>query len=994
MKVKATYIPCLFDESTWIEFESYNQTILAIFQSLFQKHPEVRDDPPIITVRVNGKKVHPLLWAKPLKDGDEVLIIQEIGGEIIVAIGAAIGLWGASAAGLFGMSLAMTINVALLVVSIAYTIYSYCTAPEAPKTGRGLNSSPTYGWDGLQMQVRQGVPVPVVYGEHLLGGNLIEAYISSNLDKNYLNLLIALSEGEIEGIMKEDLSGVCTSTSDIPYILLNDNLLSNFSGVTWDYRLGVQDQTQITGFGDVCQTYSMAGVHITTIPYLYTTVDSDVEAIELRFRLPALFIQYKGNYYPNTTSAHVEYKLHSEPTVWTDGGSLSITQSSQDPIRRFVRIDSLTPSQYDIRITFTGPITASYAPSDIYLDNIIEIKYGNSAYPLTALVAIKILATEQLSGQLPNVLTRIRGKKVLNLATSTTAWTRNPIYNVNDLMVNSRYGMGRYISQSNINNDQLILMAQHCDQIVGNGTKWFGDSTTSTSLTDSDYTFVASDVGKYISCKSPTDTTIYSSLLITSISTHTANGSGGWSAGTPSDYNWEFGEKRYELDLVIDAQNPAFDCINQICSSFRALPIWNHDAIQLLIDKKESSAYIFNMGNILEGSFKHTFGSEKNKPNCIQVDYADKNKKFQKETVDITDSVTIAGGVPMRTRRMSLLGASRQSQIYREARFHLYAPKYQDEQITFKGSIDAIHMLPGDVVKFQHDVFQWGYGGRIVSATINSVTLDQSITIVEGKIYVITCKLTDDTLETKTITDGAGTYTTVHVSVNFSSIPPTWGLYAFGETNVEAKPFRIMQVSKTPENEIEVMSTEYSDSVYTDTDIILTQPVYSGLPSDSVWPSGPDVINPLLAPPDVTDFSVTETMDITGVSITFTRPAITTNWTKANIYISRDAGATYQIIGTMYDIGPMIYRDVVIGSTYKFKAISLSPQDVEGLYPPIVTITITGIPCPTPSDVTGIVITDEPLYIDPTTGITLASVKVEWDNSTENIDIYEILWND
>lgn len=176
MKVKLTYIPCLLDESTWIKSESHNQTISAVLISLFQKYPEIRDDSPCITVRVNGKELHPFLWANhPLKDGDEILVIQEIGWTWISGIGAAIfgTIYGVSIGGtVYGLTAYGWLQAALIIASLAYTIYSYCTAPSAPKTGQGLNSSPTYGWDGATMQVRQGIPVPVVYGEHLEGGNL------------------------------------------------------------------------------------------------------------------------------------------------------------------------------------------------------------------------------------------------------------------------------------------------------------------------------------------------------------------------------------------------------------------------------------------------------------------------------------------------------------------------------------------------------------------------------------------------------------------------------------------------------------------------------------------------------------------------------------------------------------------------------------------------------------------------------------------------------
>lgn len=58
---------------------------------------------------------------------------------------------------------------------------------------------------------------------------------------------------------------------------------------------------------------------------------------------------------------------------------------------------------------------------------------------------------------------------------------------------------------------------------------------------------------------------------------------------------------------------------------------------------------------------------------------------------------------------------------------------------------------------------------------------------------------------------------------------------------------------------------------------------------------------------------------------------------------------------------------------------------------PVLTAT-----APKPSKVTGVSITDETLYVDPTTGVTLASVKVEWDNNADSelVDSYEVLWND
>lgn len=58
------------------------------------------------------------------------------------------------------------------------------------------------------------------------------------------------------------------------------------------------------------------------------------------------------------------------------------------------------------------------------------------------------------------------------------------------------------------------------------------------------------------------------------------------------------------------------------------------------------------------------------------------------------------------------------------------------------------------------------------------------------------------------------------------------------------------------------------------------------------------------------------------------------------------------------------------------------------------TIPVLTATAPKPSTVTGITVTDEALYIDPTTGVTLASVKVQWTNNADSelVDSYEVLW--
>lgn len=959
--IKVCYVPCLFEENR-IEFFTRNLTVASILLEMMRKHPEIREDGAGFQVRVNGKILSPFKYRKELEDGDEVLIIQEVGifTAILTAIGGIFGAGWTAAAGAAAIGWAAAVTVAAVldvVLTLAAVVYSYCSTDKAKKTGLGLSTSPTYGWDGVQTQSRPGVPVPIAYGEHMLGGNIIGSYVSSDGDINYLNMLIALCEGPIEGIMKEDLTDVCADNSDTPYILINDNPFSNFGGsVEWDFRLGEDEQTAIPGFTDIINMYSLGSPHITTASsYTYTTVGDDVEAFELRFRVPALYASHHGNYYPSAVQVNISHSVH-DAEDWVDDGGFIISGSSQNPLRRYWRIDGLTPAQYDIKVVrATADPSPPTTAGDIYWDYVSEISYDELTHPLTSLLRLKIQATDVLSGQVPSIKVLGRWKKVLNLDTDVVEWSQNPIYCMNDLLV-GQSGAGRYITQANINNDQLIEQADYCDEIIGDGDTQETNAVDANTLTAEDYTFVDGDIGKTICCKCPTDSTIYTNLVITSVPGGIATGAAGWTKGTPVvGVGWEWGEKRYELDIVIDTQDDALSLISQVCGSFRCAPLWVQDGIQLIIDKKGDPCYPFNMSNILSGSFQDAFTSLKSIPNAIDVNFADRNQNYTKQTIGFADHEAIEAGEPLRPATMDLFGATRPSQVMREARFHTWAYKYQDEQISFRGGIDSIHVMPGDIIQFQHDVTQWGYGGRIVSATIASVTLDKEVEIEEGESYQITVRQKDgsglDILETREITNAAGFHTVITVGANFSLVPEAYGLWLIEKVAGNTKTFRMMSAKRTPENEVEVVASEYHTQCYSDTDIILPIPVESMLP------------NPVLCLP-VTNLSIKERGNVLGdgtwvpyVEVGFQKPENEglIGWDHAEIWVGL-SNTYYEYYGNATQPGFKIdtHDFLKVGNTIYVKAISVNKNGVKTNFTnsPYKSLLLTG-KAEGPSDITG-----------------------------------------
>lgn len=48
-------------------------------------------------------------------------------------------------------------------------------------TADPIRDSPTYSWDGIQSNADVDVPIPIIFGKHAIGGNVVNTYVKSNL---------------------------------------------------------------------------------------------------------------------------------------------------------------------------------------------------------------------------------------------------------------------------------------------------------------------------------------------------------------------------------------------------------------------------------------------------------------------------------------------------------------------------------------------------------------------------------------------------------------------------------------------------------------------------------------------------------------------------------------------------------------------------------------------------------------------------------------------
>lgn len=253
----------------------------------------------------------------------------------------------------------------------------------------GLQSSPTYSWSPSYNPVSEGSSIPIVYGKTIITPLVISQYVETVNTKQYLNILYALNDGEI------------ASVTDI---MINGNPLSYYDAVTYDTRLGTNNQTLIPSFDNI-RVDTGVNVKLGTSGTVRSTQNNNVEALTIVVVAPnGLFhMGNDGGIGAISVPLSVGYRLVGSGT-WTFISSTSISGASTSSLRATFNVNNLTPGQYEITVSRSSIESTSIRTKDtVFFEAFTEIIYDDFTYPNTALLSIRALATDQLSGQQPRV---------------------------------------------------------------------------------------------------------------------------------------------------------------------------------------------------------------------------------------------------------------------------------------------------------------------------------------------------------------------------------------------------------------------------------------------------------------------------------------------------------------------------------------------------------------------------------------------------------------
>ena len=252
------------------------------------------------------------------------------------------------------------------------------------------------------------------------------------------------------------------------------------------------------------------------------------------------------------------------------------------------------------------------------------------------------------------------------------AWTDNPAWIIFDLLINRRYGLGNFISPTQVNYWELYKIAQFCDAVDKNGL------------------FVgvpAADGGL---------------------------------------------EPRYGFNGVIADKTNVFDMIKSIVASFRGNMFYTNSEINFTNDRLKPIISSFNNSNVKDGAFSYTNSRKDLQYNVIEVSYLDRDDLFKEKIEYVEDPDDIKTRGILRTSAQTF-GVTSRAHAKRIGEHTIYSTINEDQSVQFVGGLETLLCRPGDLISINDELRTLKkHVGRVLEIDLANKIIHTNIDLTMG----------------------------------------------------------------------------------------------------------------------------------------------------------------------------------------------------------------------------------------------------------------------
>ena len=739
------------------------------------------------------------------------------------------------------------------------------------------------------------------------GGGGVGTYDAKNIE--FGRLLLAVSEGEIQGLV-----------DGLKSVYLNDTAIQNaddsfnINAVSVALVAGTNDQAVIPGFPDVESEVSVNVEVEYGTPVTRTISTTGLSAVRIRMAVPQLKVIDSATGKESGTS--VQFKIERQRTGYNGGAYEEVSLDQDGTIygkfgskytKAFrVELPATGTGSWTIRVTrLTAAAPDAYTLNETWWDSYTELTDARLKYPNTACLAVMVDAKQFQN--LPQVST-LMDLKIVSVPANYTPATQDPDTGVWTAAVYATTGPGTTGG---------IWDGTFTPLFTRNPVWQFLDLATNTRYGG----------GTYLSQSDIDVDTLYAlSVLCDEM---VDDGAGGT-------------EPRYFCDIYIQSQEEAIKVLDNFASAFRGMLYWSGGKITAVMDQDSDPVTIYTAANVKDGKFTYQGSGRKARHTAAMVTWNDPAAGYRQATEYVESSTGIAR-YGLNVAKVAGFGISSQGLAQRFGLWTILSDLMAPETVMFTTGMNGAVSRAGDVIQIMdpHRAGLSRFGGRIVSATTTAVTLDSSVTLGAGTYY-LKCQMPDGTLESRTVTNGAGAATVITVGSAFSAVPQDVWIIQDGATEVL---YRVLSVRESGPLEYEVTALYHDPAKYALVDNGASV-VDAGSPT-------------ALAFKPVTSLAASETLRIQSDKIIV---VLTANWLPPVVATGSPAPVGY-VAEASRSYGPWIPM-TVNATTAELQNVDLGPYRVRviALYPngqspeTLDSYTVLGKAVP-PEDVTGFVAT-------------------------------------
>jgi sulfur carrier protein ThiS len=916
------------------------------------------DDQELLKTQViaykNKTKIDYSYWfSTEVEDQDVVEIVPYVGFFAPMLAGPLFAFsWGWFAAGL-------ALDAAL--VYGGYLAYDYARdylkdlmALDNPDFG---DETQTYSWTGATTTAREGIPIPIVYGTHMVGGNIIaESIDAGGLEFGWVDLtsdkpwLTGNVPGETALTTTMVLGEAPFSQIDIDNSLINDQAYSSYdisnmrsilqldgtssyssasttslnvdfackTGETDEAAFDVDFETlkkNITNLDGVLPDNTVVNDFHTNSEWsaTYTSSRTGVEWLYLNFsymgkRIP-IAIRYGFTETPYGTPSSwvyccatyvkaatvISYETDSGKTVTTAGQSAGFYSDTS----KCFRYPSPSEGVPGNAVT-TGPLQGYSRTQDSshrYYEGVYVITSDNGAVK-------KLMSFPLNLGSVGGRYVRVQVKR-LDLNTnhylsldSVTEKSGGGLYSEKVAVATIHFNKANEALSGSTPNFKFKVKGINTVRVYsddGNG-----------NLT---YTTQWSDNPVWCLCD----------LL-----TNKRYGAGEWYSYNDIDLSAAYtaaafcDANNFKCNLVMDTAVSLPEAVGLFLECFGGMIVFGaNDTLKILVDTVSPVRQVFNRSNIIEGSLSYSFGSKQQEYNALEIQYSDENNSYNQVALFLS-----LGEVPVKEQSIALRGVSNETQATYVGAYKLLKNALCNSSVSFKASYSAIACEAGDVIGIQDASMSTGmYGGRFLSFTSDgntrTVVIDQDIPFSGGTTYTVmysypsasgmvtaTQTITSYSTTNRTITFTAATFAS---SIDDGDNSAYFIIYP---NTSSVKLFRITQIKQNVDDRtFEIGAVAYDEDVYDPDNIVIIR--------------DREVVPLTRTAPPVQNLRIETATDFVGFKIWYSAP-ISSDYYTARIQYRKETESEWVTLATMPYASGYVVAGLDRETTYIFRIVSIN----------------------------------------------------------------------